>query len=829
MKRFSLTGNWQLAQLGEEKWFEVEVPGCVHTSLLALGLIPDPFIGDNEEKVAWVAESSWQYRKHFTISPELLKEDRIELRCYGLDTLAEIRLNAEKIAFTDNMFRSWTFEVKDILKEGGNDLSITFFSPVNYVAARQKELPLRSPNEGIAGAGHLRKAQYQFGWDWEPKLPTIGIWKRIELVACSHPIFTDVNVKTSLNADMNLGKVRINCRLSYLKHNDDLKLNIFIKTPTAEKIHHEYPVDSDLVNHELDIPSPELWWPNGFPIPELAKPKALYHIELYLKKGSEVLDHWQGKIGFRSLKLLQAPDQWGESFQFIVNGYPIFMKGANWVPADSFPCRITFQRLQDLVLKAAACNMNMLRIWGGGYYPEDELLDLCDEYGILVWQDLMFACSQYPCDNHFLANTLAEIREQVRRMRHHPSLALWCGNNELEQGWVDWGWDQPADPVNQALKAGYEKLFYHLIPELLAQEDPDHPYWPSSASSGKVFQRPNAQEKGDCHYWDVWHGRKPFAAFRSQYPRFMSEFGFQALPSLKTIAFFDHSLEHNLLSRIMDFHQRSWIGNGIILSQMSDHFRQGKHFADLVYLSQVLQAEGIRYGVEHWRRQRSRVAGTLYWQLNDCWPAISWSSIDYFGRLKALHYLARHFYAPVLLSVKEEGFRAEVNLTNDMLEAFTGELYFRLEATTGEVIASGDKKIFVPPLMNLPIMEFDFTDKLKGEAKYHHVLICELYQRGMFISRSLTAFVPYKHLELPRPDLELTQKIEEDKLILDITTPKLALFVEIESTELDLYLSDNYFHLPARTSITLKARLQSKLERDSLKINLRSLYDSYTS
>lgn len=826
MQRFSLSGSWQLAKLGEEKWFEVEVPGCVHTSLMNLGLIPDPFIADNEERVAWVAESSWQYRKHFSLDSDFLKEARIELRCYGLDTLAEIILNNKKIAFTDNMFRSWSFEVKEALKDGENELIITFLSPVNYVTSRQKEFPLRSPNEGIAGAGHLRKAQYQFGWDWGPKLPTIGIWKRIELVAYSHPIFKEINVRSRLDSER--GKLKVDCHLFPFKSNADLKLNILITTPRAEKIQHEYRVDSDLASYEVTIPSPDLWWPNGFPLPELAKPKALYHMELFLKEGSEILDYWQGKIGFRNLKLLQSSDQWGESFQFVVNGYPIFIKGANWIPADSFPCRITLQRLKDLVLKAASCGMNMLRIWGGGYYPEEELLDLCDEYGILVWQDFMFACSQYPCDSLFMTNILTEIREQVRRMRHRPCLALWCGNNELEQGWVDWGWDQPGDPVNQALKAGYEKLFYHLIPDLLSQEDSSHPYWPSSPSSGKPFQLPNAQDQGDCHYWDVWHGRKPFTAFRSQYPRFMSEFGFQSLPNLKTINYFDPSSDHNLLSRIMDFHQRSWIGNGIILGQMSDHFKQGKGFADLVYLSQILQAEGIRYGVEHWRRQRARVAGTIYWQLNDCWPAISWSSIDYFGRLKALHYVARHFYAPLLLSVKEEGFKAEVHLTNDMLEAFTGELYFRLESTTGEVVVSGDIKVFGPPLMNLPILHLDFTDKLKGAAKYHHVLICELYQKGSLLRRSLTAFVPYKHLELISPGLKLTPRTEKDNLILDITAQNLALFVEVASPELDLDLSDNYFHLPARGSLTLKAHLPEKLGKNALTLNLRSLYESYT-
>ena len=411
----------------------------------------------------------------------------------------------------------------------------------------------------------------------------------------------------------------------------------------------------------MPIAKPELWWPNGY------GKQPLYEVEVILHRDgasdSAPLDRRTYQVGLRTIELRQQEDEWGRSFVFVVNGVPVFAKGSNWIPADSFPTRITDDLLEELIRSAADTHQNMLRVWGGGFYEEERFYDLCDRYGILVWQEFIFSCSIYPLDDpEFLDNVHVEAVENVRRLRHRASLALWCGNNEMEWGWVDWGWDVPE---LQDLKAAYDQFFHHTLPEWCVTEDPDHSYWPSSPSSDTPFEDPNGQRQGDAHYWDVWHGRKPFTAYRGQYPRFMSEFGFQALPPLATIRTYADEADWNMTSYIMEQHQKNASGNGLMVGQMLDTFRLPKDFESLVYLSLVLQAEGIRYGVEHWRRHMDRVAGTLYWQLNDCWPVASWSSLDYFGRWKALHYAARRFYAPVMLSIEDNPPEQALHVTSE--------------------------------------------------------------------------------------------------------------------------------------------------------------------
>ena len=406
---------------------------------------------------------------------------------------------------------------------------------------------------------------------------------------------------------------------------------------------------------------PQLWWPNGY------GEQPLYRVEVALFSAgsaqSRPIDSKVYQIGLRTLELRQEQDQWGRSFVFVVNGVPVFAKGSNWIPADSFPTRITADHLEDLIRSAAETHQNMLRVWGGGLYESEDFYDLCDRYGILVWQEFIFSCSIYPLDDpDYLENLQVEVVQNVRRLRHRASLALWCGNNEMEWGWVEWGWQRPD---LQDLKAAYDQFFHHTLRTWCTAADPDRSYWPSSPSSDVPFDDPNSQRQGDTHYWDVWHKRKPFTAYRDQFPRFMSEFGFQALPPLATIRTYAEEPDWNMTSYIMEHHQKNASGNGLMIAQMTDHFRLPKDFPSLVYLSMVLQSEGIRYGVEHWRRHIDRVAGIIYWQLNDCWPVASWSSLDYFGRWKALHYAARRFFAPLLLSIEDRGAEADIYLTND--------------------------------------------------------------------------------------------------------------------------------------------------------------------
>ncbi len=423
----------------------------------------------------------------------------------------------------------------------------------------------------------------------------------------------------------------------------------------------------------------------------------------------------------------QQEDQWGRSFVFVANGVPIFVKGSNWIPADSFPTRISGKQLEGLIRSAAETHQNMLRVWGGGFYEDESFYDLCDRYGILVWQEFIFSCSIYPLDApDFLENVRVEVVENIRRLRHRASLALWCGNNEMEWGWVEWSWDRPE---LQDLKSAYDKFFHNMLPAWCRVEDPDHSYWPSSPSSNTPFVDPNGQRQGDAHYWDVWHGRKPFTSYRNQYPRFMSEFGFQALPPLATISTYADEADWNMTSYIMEMHQKNASGNSLMVGQMLDTFRLPKDFASLVYLSLALQAEGIRYGVEHWRRHPDRVAGILYWQLNDCWPVASWSSLDFFGRWKALHYAARRFYAPLMLSIEDKPPEQGVYVTNDLLEPWDGTVRWSLETLTGEVLTSGQAPVVVAPQTVIQACKLDFSDRVSDDNTRMLVFIAE-FGRG---------------------------------------------------------------------------------------------------
>src|SRR5512139_2030003 len=712
MQKQTLSGTWQFRQCGTEEWWPATVPGGVHTDLLALGRIPDPFVADNELKVMWVAENDWEYRHSFKVDAGLLAEENVLLVCDGLDTIADLYLNGTYLGHAENMFRRWEWDVKSLLKEGSNDLLITFGSPVRFITARQAQLPLQGGGD-IPGGPHLRKAPCHWGWDWGPKLPPIGVWKEIGLEGYSLR-FENVHLRQSL--DENGATITADIETGAF-NGAEIKAFLKVTGPNGEQYKAKetltsmFEGDDGFANLSVEIPDPQLWWPHGYG----AQP--LYEVEVTLKDGKDILDRRTYKIGLREIELCQEQDQWGKEFTFYVNGVRLFAKGADWIPADSLPTRITESYLEGLLKSAVDANMNMLRVWGGGYYPEDMFYDLCDRYGILVWQDFMFACGIYPADADFFENFRVEAVENIRRLRHHAALALWCGNNEMEQGWCDWGWNKPDDPVNQRLKDGYDRMFHNMLPELLKCEDPDHPYWPSSASANTPFDGANNQVQGDCHYWDVWHGRKPFTAYRTQYPRFMSEFGFQALPPLKTIATYADPADWNMTSYVMEHHQRSGSGNGLMIAQMTDTFRMPKDFSSLVYLSLLLQAEGIRYGVEHWRRNRNRVSGTLIWQLNDCWPVASWASLDYFGRWKALHYAAKRFYAPLLLSVAEEGKTMRVHVTSDLVRPVDVIVRWRLELLNGKCLGSGEKNLRAMALADTLVGSYDFSTLVSDENK----------------------------------------------------------------------------------------------------------------
>lgn len=815
-------GIWRLSALGEEDWVPTTVPGEVHVALMAAGRIPDPFIADNERQVMWVAETDWEFAGTVEVSGALLAEDRVELQFDGLDTLADVYLNGECLGKTDNAFRSYAWDVKDLLNEEENQIWIVFHSPVNYVKDLQEKVPLPSPEQSIQGGPYLRKAPCQWGWDWGPMLPPIGIWKDARLVGYSEARLGPVHLRQEHQFD---GEVIVTAEAEIEKWTDQpLQLCMTLVDPEGKTFATTCRVLDGTAAASIELPEPQLWWPNGY------GDQPLYEVRVSLRAEDErMLDQQTFQLGLRTLELVQEEDEYGESFTFVVNGVPVFAKGANWIPADSFPTRITREMLEGLLSDAAEAHHNMIRVWGGGLYESDDFYDLCDQYGILVWQDFLFACSVYPLgDEAFVENIRREVVDNIQRLRHRASLALWCGNNEMDWGWELWGWDQEEMiPYREA----YKTFFYETLPAWVIELDPDTAYWFSSPSSGTPFENANSNERGDAHYWDVWHGAKPFTAYREQYPRYMSEFGFQSLAPLKTIQTFTDESHWNLTDYIIEHHQRNQWASALFMGQMALYYPMPVDFPSLVYMTMVLQAEGIRYGVEHWRRNRHRVSGTLYWQLNDCWPVASWSSIDYFGRWKALHYASRKFYAPLLLSIEDDEHTAQmkVHLTSDLRTAWTGKVHWRLMRLDGEVLEAGQVDARVKPLSSEMLFEKDFSDLTLPE-KRETVFVAQLVREGDVLATQVATFVRNKHVQYTDPQLKAyLLESEGDTATIELVASSLARFVELELDDADVVFSDNYFDVLPGESVRVTCPLPEGWTVDDLAQSLTvfSLFDSF--
>ena len=567
MKALSLTGDWEFRQAGKQEWSPAIVPGGVHTDLLALDRIPDPFVGDNEKTVQWVIGEDWEYRKKFTVDAEFLGQPQIWLVCDGLDTLAKVTLNGQELGKTENMFRQYRWDVKTLLSVGENELEIFFASPLKFISARESERTLPGVYHAIPGGPWMRKAPCQFGWDWGPKLPPIGIWKQLRLEAYQGARIEEVHLRQQ-HED---GQVKVSTRLALQNWDKQPCFALLqVTAPDGQMFETSVEITEGQETLQVVVANPQLWWPNGY------GDQPLYKVSVKLQREDLLLDQKDYQLGLRTLELRQEADEWGKSFTFVVNGQPVFAKGSNWIPADSFPTRLTGEFLEGLIKSAADTHQNMLRVWGGGFYEEERFYDLCDRYGILVWQDFIFACNLYPWhEAEYMENVQIEARENIRRLRHRASLALWCGNNEIEWGWAEWGY---TTDIYKDIKEAYDRFFHQTLPEWCAAEDPDHSYWPSSPSSNTPFENPNGQEQGDAHYWDVWHGGKPFTAYRDQFPRFMSEFGFQALPPLETIRTYADEADWNMTSYVMECHQKNNRGNTLMVNQMLDSFRLPKDF-----------------------------------------------------------------------------------------------------------------------------------------------------------------------------------------------------------------------------------------------------------
>ncbi|MBK9050302.1 MAG: glycoside hydrolase family 2 protein [Chloroflexi bacterium] len=758
MQTVTLNGQWQVKQAtqADEAWLAATVPGCVHTDLLAAAAIPDPFYRDNEHQVMWIGEVDWVYRRTFTVAADLLQHERVLLQCAGLDTLATLWLNGTQLGQTDNMFRTWEFEVKPLLRPGDNEIVVRFDSALRYGQAKLAERYIHSwstESHKLPGGNYVRKSQCNFGWDWGPMLVTCGIWRDITLVALDTARLADVYVAQD-HAES--GQVTLTCQVT-AEQSAAAPLKAICQVTFAGQ-----PIAAQTINlvdasgtATLVVTNPELWWPNGLGT------QPLYTVTVtLLDEADQPLDRWERRIGLRTLRLVRQKDEWGESFHFACNDVPFFAKGANWIPADALVTRLTDERYKQLLDAAAAANMNMLRVWGGGIYEQTIFYDQCDELGICLWQDFMFACATYPTfDEAFMQNVEQEAIENFRRLRHHASLALWCGNNELEQGLVGETWSDHAMSW-----ADYSKLFDHRLAELAAELAPQTDYWPGSPHTPYENRYHfNDPRWGDAHIWDVWHGLQPFEFYYTCFHRFNSEFGFQSFPEPQMVRTYTEPEDENITSYIMELHQRSDNGNSRIMHYLLDWFRLPTSFDMTLWLSQILQGMAIKHAVEHWRRTMPRGMGTLYWQLNDCWPVASWSSLDYDGRWKALHHMARHFFAPLLVSAVADPATGQVavHVTSDKLDVVDGVVEWVVTTAQGERVDGGEIAAAFPANQNTHLTTLDFAAALAQYGSRNLLVWLTLKVAGVAVSTNLALFGRPKHLGLARPVIKWDVEMDE--------------------------------------------------------------------
>ncbi len=785
--RLSLAGEWQFRQAGQEKWYKAKVPGCVHTDLMENGLIPDPYYRDNEIKVQWVEREDWEYRKELDAPEGLLKKNHVELVCKGLDTYAKIFLNDKKIAETDNMFRGYRFDIKPFLKPGKNEIKVFFDSPVKRENAHAEKLPYKIPGN----CPFTRKAHYHFGWDWGPRLTTSGIWRPVSIEAWDEARIEELEI---IQEFQDKNAVNLSLKIKVLSDkNQEAKIKAVVSGKKKQFEESQSALLKKGLNSQeisLKITNPDLWWPAGM------GEQNLYTVKIYLQQKEKALDSVSRRIGLRTLVLEQKEDQWGKSFQFVVNGIPFFAKGGNWIPSDVFLNRVSPQKYQKLLQDCVEANMNMLRVWGGGVYEAPEFYDLCDELGLTVWQDFMFACSMYPGHEAFFDNVRAEAEYVVKELRHHPCIALWCGNNECEEGWFHWEWKQSLPPN---VWQDYEKIFHQILPQAVQAYDPKRPYWPSSPHSEKVGD-PRSDKSGDMHYWGIWHGKEPFKEYRKKFHRFFSEFGFQSFPLIETVKTYTLPEDLNIASPVMEQHQKHPEGNKLIIIYMLDHYRLAKDFESLLWLSQVLQAEGMKIAAEHFRSQMPRIMGSLYWQINDCWQVASWSGMDYFGNWKALQYYAKRFYSPVLVAPIDSGEVLNVYGISDLLQPVDADFRWAVYTYGGEVVGQGNFAVRLEPNASRVI----FSERLEvlrknipGNEVYFY---CELVKESKALSSNTFHFSELKRVSLPDPEIEKKVSIQGKKIMVTFESSKFAKDVFLSAPGFKGRFSDNFFDMiPGRT------------------------------
>ncbi len=801
MRTMTLNGKWHIKEYDGNVECPATAPGCVHTDLLAAGKIPDPFFSTNELQTQWISDRDWTYSRTFRIDGDPGPAKKRLLECEGLDTIAAVRINGKLAGATENMFRRYVFDISDMVIPGENSIEIRFSSPFKAGELKSLQIPYEVAGseyhwplgqERITHRNQLRKAQYQFGWDWGPCLPTAGIWRDICVIEPEHAYieyvttsqsFTSSGVTLSIQTYVDAVSSGAVILRGALKDSEGKVIGeCAAKRLTLKSGKRKISLVMEVVN-------PARWYPNGY------GGQPLHALELSIADDDgKMLDSKCVKIGFRDIKLVRERDKDDESFYFTVNGIPVFAKGANWLPADSFPSRITAEKYQFLLRSAADANMNMLRVWGGGLYESDLFYDLCDELGILVWQDFLFACCAYPATSEFLGNVKEEVTHQIRRLSSHACVALWCGNNENEGVWRWWSRNKKHEVL---VKKDYRRL-QNMLGHTCKLEDPSRPFTPASPFPG------GKQNIGDEHFWGVGSKREPFSDYLKVKPRFVSEFGFQSFPNFRTVK--DMAAPHNINpgSPEIEHHQRKSGWNALLIDYICANFRLPSSMEHICYLTQLNQALAMKTAVEHWRRSKPWTMGALYWQFNDCWPAISWSGIDYNLNWKALHHFARRFFAPLLASCVEEGANVQVWLTSDVIQPVDGNVLVELWRTDGSILDTFEKSFKLQKLGNKRIMTLKqeqlFTH---GNTRENSILRVKAIGGGLS-SENTHVFAPYKHLDLMEADINCSTHHAKREVIL--TTRKPALFVEVDAVDGGFVFPDNYVHLFPGTEVVLSYR-----------------------
>ncbi|WMJ87463.1 beta-mannosidase [Anaerocolumna sp. MB42-C2] len=824
--RLTLNGTWNWCTVNEEQIWKGQVPGSILTDMAANEMIEDPYWRTNEYETKELFRKDYRYFRSFEVPDDFFEEEEQSLVFEGLDTIADIYLNGELLKTVNDMHRTYRIDVKNKLNRN-NELEVIFHSPIEFIEKVQEESDIFYASTGcMKGNGALRKAHYMFGWDWGPKIPDAGIFRSVYLSGYSTAKLNDVRIRQHHEN----GKVRLELDTQVKRLTDStLCIQYEIISPDGVKINGKKEILNGKQNESFDIEikDPEIWWPNGY------GQQPLYQVKVELESVGRKLDTWEKFIGLRTITVCTDKDEWGNQFAFVINGQKIFAMGANYIPEDNILGRLSRERSEKVIKDCARANFNCIRIWGGGYYPEDYVYDICDRYGILVWQDLMFACNVYDLNDEFEENILAETIDNVKRLRHHACLALWCGNNEMEWGWADWARLLGHRPK---YKADYIKIFEMLLPRITKEIDDQTYYWLSSPSSGGSFDNPNDFNRGDNHYWEVWHSNKPFTEYRDFHFRFCSEFGFQSFPGKKTLDSFSLPEDQNIFSEVMESHQKNGLANTKIFSYISGYYKYPKDMESIAYISQILQLKAIQYGVEHWRRNWGRCMGAIYWQLNDCWPVASWASVDYYGRWKALHYGAKRFYSRFMATACEkEELSTEIDyyIHNESFENRKAVLQIRLFDRDLNTIFETKKNISASSFEVKNELQIDFSDYLNsGLSKKQVGAEYTLLENGIVISRGTNLFVKPKYFEFKVPKYQISVTEEKENYSILITSDVYASYVELYLEEEDVVFEDNYFDITSKDGVLItvnKQEFKNPVTADELlaKLHIRSVAESF--